>query len=133
MFKRCAFRRHFWILSVQRLDGYTGHAWKPLVQSFKSSVFCFDNFICHKQPEFLNILKEIGVHREPVLIGYTCMPQPCNVRTMKSLKLDIRQQYSQWASERLFDISATHYVPAPDRKRIPKRCRIHSKTFHLNV
>lgn len=101
--------------------------WKQYVANSSKSVLLLDDFICHKQPEFLDLASEVGTSIELIPGGYTCVLQPCDVGIMKSLKGGIRQCYTKWAAQNLCGLPSDQSIPTPDRKDVSEWI---SRVFH---
>ena len=99
---------------------WTEQVWKPYVRECPKSALLLDDFVCHKQPNFIERMKQMGTHVEIIPGGYTCVLQPCDVGVMRPFKSGIRKEYGKWASYMYSNLSAADKLPVPERSDVLK-------------
>lgn len=75
-----------------------------------------DEFRCHMQSSFLNMMGGMGTDIEIIPGGYTCVLQVLDVGINRQFKHSIRNAYLEWVSERLESLPNDAQIPVPERQ-----------------
>lgn len=94
--------------------------WQPYVRNASCSYLIIDEFRCHVQESFVDLLGSMGTDINIIPGGYTCRLQVLDVGINKPIKNFIDQRYVEWAAENLSQLPDGETVPAPSRELISK-------------
>lgn len=115
---------HAWVLSAERMyerayyKNSEGVHCKPYVSDYGYYVFLLDDFFCHEQPPFLDLMKTYGTDVELISGGFTCVLQPCGVGVIKSWKGSIRKYYLDWVSSKHGNLNSNQRLLDAERKEV---------------
>lgn len=121
-FVEYSFLEHAWVLSAQRMYGRSYYKnlewlhWNPYMSDYGYFVFLLDDFSCHAQPPFLDLMKTYGTYVELTSGGFTCVLQPCGVGVMKSWKGSIRKYCLDWVSSKRGNLNSNQRLLDAERK-----------------
>ena len=91
---------------------------EPIMSNMNSSLLLIDDFKCHRQPSFNNLMSSLGTYVQIIPGGYTCRLQPCDVGLNRPLKVYIEEKYLEWAAQRFLDLGNDESLPVPNRQQI---------------
>lgn len=94
------------------------HVWIAYKQNYKNELLLLDEFTCHEQHRFINIVNKMGTHMEIIPGEYNRVLHPCDVGTVKFSMGGIWENGTRWVSERLFSISACQAIFIHERNQI---------------
>lgn len=94
--------------------------WEPYVSSSASSYLIIDEFRCHVQDSFIDLMRTMGTEIDIIPGGYTCRLQVLDVSINKPVKSFIEQRYIEWAAQNLAHLPNGAPVPDPSRELITK-------------
>ena len=93
--------------------------WQPYVRSHTgNSMLLLDDYVCHKQEQFVEKLSGVDTLLTLIPPGYTSVLQPCDVGINKPLKSRLQKLASDWRAAKLDVLGANEKMLSPGRKDV---------------
>lgn len=97
---------------------WISRVWLPHVAEVNRSFLLLDDFACHKQPLYKQMLGDCGTRVEMIPPNYTNVLQPCDVGINKPFKTYIRRHYMNWCVQFYSAYNGIGKFPVPTRRDV---------------